>query len=58
MSGLRNPYPDGELGVIRKGACADLLRVDGNPLEHLSTVTDPENLRIIMKNGNICKNTL
>ena len=58
MSGLRNPYPDGDLGVVKEGAYADLLLVDGNPLEDLSAVTDPNNLKIIMKNGVIYKNTL
>ena len=58
MSGLRNPYPDGELGVVKKGAYADLLLVDGNPLENLSAVTDQKNLRVIMKDGKIYKNTV
>ena len=56
MSGLRNPYPDGELGVIKKGAYADLLLVDGNPLENLGAVTDAKNLKIIMEDGKIYKN--
>ena len=30
LSGPRNPYP-GTLGVIRPGALADLLLVDGDP---------------------------
>ena len=31
LTGLRNPYPS-ELGVLKEGALADLLLVDGNPL--------------------------
>ena len=58
MSGLRNPYPDGDLGVIKAGAYADLLLVEGNPLEDLGAITDQDNLRIIMKDGKIYKNTL
>ena len=58
MSGLRNPYPDGDLGVIKAGAYADLLLVEGNPLEDLGAVTDQDNLKIIMKDGVIYKNTL
>lgn len=58
MSGLRNPYPDGDLGVVKEGAYADLLLVDGNPLEDLSAVTDQDNLKIIMKDSVIYKNTL
>jgi len=57
MSGLRNPYP-GDLGVVKEGAYADLLLVEGNPLEDLKAVTDSDNLKIIMKDGKIYKNTL
>jgi len=58
MSGLRNPYTAGDLGVIKEGAYADLLVVDGNPLADLSAVTDQDNLKIIMKDGTIYKNEL
>ena len=34
LSGPRNPYP-GQLGVVKEGALADLLLVDGNPLADL-----------------------
>jgi imidazolonepropionase-like amidohydrolase len=55
LSGPRNPYP-GLLGVVREGALADLLLVDGNPLEELTLVADPEqNLLLIMKDGRIYK---
>jgi imidazolonepropionase-like amidohydrolase len=58
MSGKRNPYP-GKLGVVEEGALADLLLVDGNPLENIALVTDPDrNFRVIMKDGRIYKNTL
>ena len=59
LSGPRNPYPAGPLGVIRKGAYADLILVDGNPLEDLSLVADPaRNFVLIMKDGVIYKNSL
>jgi imidazolonepropionase-like amidohydrolase len=59
MSGPdRNPYAEGDLGVVAVGAYADLLLVEGNPLEDLSAITDKDNLRIIMKDGKIYKNTL
>jgi len=58
LSGLRNPYP-GKLGVVEEGALADLLLVDGNPLENIKLVADPnKNFPVIMKDGNIYKNTL
>jgi imidazolonepropionase-like amidohydrolase len=58
LSGFINPYP-GRLGVVEEGALADLLLVDGNPLENIKLVEDPErNFLIIMKNGAIYKDTL
>ncbi len=49
----------GQMGEVIPGACADLLVMEGNPLEDLSVMTKPEaNLRIIMKDGVIYKNTL
>ncbi|MBB3021503.1 imidazolonepropionase-like amidohydrolase [Microvirga lupini] len=58
LSGLRNPYP-GKLGIVEEGALADLLLVDGNPLEDIDLVADPDrNFLIIMKDGRIYKNAL
>ncbi len=58
LSGPRDPYP-GDLGVIKEGALADLILVEGNPLENLDLVGDPEtNFVIIMKDGVIYKNAL
>ncbi|MBC6983571.1 amidohydrolase family protein [Caulobacter sp. 17J80-11] len=58
MSGFSNPYP-GRLGVVEPGAHADLLLVEGNPLQNLELVADPErSFRVIMKAGTIYKNTL
>ena len=71
LSGPRNPYGAGKQGVIEAGAYADLLLVDGNPLEDITVIggqtewfdADPEwkpidTLRLIMKDGVIYKNTL
>jgi imidazolonepropionase-like amidohydrolase len=59
MSGQRNPYGAAKLGVIAEGSWADVLLVDGNPLEDLSVLADPENnLKVIIKNGEVFKNTL
>jgi imidazolonepropionase-like amidohydrolase len=58
LSGFINPYP-GKLGVVEEGALADLLLVDGNPLENINLVADPDkSFLVIMKNGAIYKNTL
>jgi imidazolonepropionase-like amidohydrolase len=65
-----NPYPYAKLGVIEEGAYADILLVDGNPLEDLSVIgavdkwfdapprDGVETIRVIMKDGVIYKNTL
>jgi len=58
MSGPKNPYP-GKLGAIEEDAYADLLLINGNPLEDITILTNPdENLALIMKDGKIYKNTL
>ena len=58
LSGLRNPYP-GKVGVIEEGAFADLLLVEGNPLDDLNLVAEPAtNFKLIMKDGKIYKNAL
>ncbi|SKA77713.1 metal-dependent hydrolase family protein [Desulfobaculum bizertense] len=58
LSGPRNPYP-GKLGVIEEGALADLLLIQGNPLEDIKLLLNPEeNIDLIMKDGTIYKNTL
>ena len=58
LSGPRNPYP-GKLGVLEEGALADLLLVDGDPIENIDLVADPDrNFLIIMKDGRIYKDKL
>jgi imidazolonepropionase-like amidohydrolase len=67
---VMNPYIEGPIGVIKEGAYADILLVDGNPLEDITVIggvdkwhdapprNGVETIRIIMKNGDIYKNTL
>ncbi len=58
MSGPRNPYR-GKLGVIEQDALADLLLVDGNPLDNIGLIAEPEkSLLLIMKDGKIVKNAI
>lgn len=57
LSGPRNPY--GKLGVIEVGAVADILVVEGNPLEDISVMTQPrENFKVILQGGSVYKNEL
>jgi imidazolonepropionase-like amidohydrolase len=56
LSGLRSPYP-GRLGVVEEGALADLLLVDGDPIENIDLIADPtKNFLVIMKDGRLYKN--
>ena len=58
LSGPRSPYP-GTLGVVREGALADLILVDGDPLAQLELIADPAaNFDLIMKDGVIVKEAL
>ncbi len=58
LSGFINPYP-GKLGVVEEGALADLLLVDGNPLENIKLVENPDkNFLVIMKDGIVYKNAM
>jgi hypothetical protein len=44
---------------VQEGAFADLLLVDGNPLENIKPIEDPgKNFLVIMKDGKIYKNTV
>lgn len=70
LTGKSNPYPK-KLGVIEEGAYADILIVDGNPLEDIKVLGANEKwfdaeprekgiatMKLIMKDGKIYKNTL
>jgi imidazolonepropionase-like amidohydrolase len=58
LSGKRNPYP-GSIGVVREGALADLLLVDGDPVANISLIGTPEkSFLVIMKDGVIYKDML
>ena len=58
LVGPRDPYP-GSLGVVEEGALADLILVEGNPLDDLNLVADAaNNFKVIMKDGVVYKNTL
>lgn len=48
-----------QLGVIRQGALADLLVVNGDPVRSIKLFLDPAgNVKVIMKNGRFVKNDL
>jgi imidazolonepropionase-like amidohydrolase len=44
-----------ELGLVREGYIADLLLVNGDPLQDLAMMVDADNLLVIMKDGELYK---
>ena len=71
LSGPRNPYKAGKQGVIEAGAYADLILVDGNPLEDITVIggtdkwfdAEPEyklipTIHLVMKDGAIYRNEI
>ena len=52
-------YKYGKLGVVEEGAYADLVVVDGNPLENIEVLNEyKEKFKLVMKDGEVHKNTL
>jgi imidazolonepropionase-like amidohydrolase len=45
----------GRLGCIRKGAAADLLVIEGNPLEKIALLAEHESIAMIVKDGKFHK---
>lgn len=58
LTTYQNPYPDGEIGLLQKGAYADIVITRGNPAEDLDVLGNTDNILFVMKNGEIYKNQL
>jgi len=68
MNPYKDAYPDLSeeeraekgigLGVIEAGAYADILVVNGDPIADIKLLRDRDNLQLIMKDGDVWKNTL
>ncbi|CAE7541322.1 unnamed protein product [Symbiodinium pilosum] len=56
-SGGMNPYRDGPLGIIAKDAYADIIVLDGDPLDNISCLKR-DRVRIVVKDGVCYKYTL
>ena len=56
-SGGMNPYKDGTIGTIAEGGYADIILVNGNPLEDLEAILRT-NVDFVMKDGLVYKNWL
>lgn len=49
---------DNDLGTLETGKLADVLIVDGNPLEQITVVEDQGKVALVMKAGQIVKSRL
>lgn len=58
LTTYQNPYPEGEIGVLKKGSYADLLIIRGNPADNLDILGNVDNILLVMKDAEIYKNTL
>jgi hypothetical protein len=47
-----------ETGTVEEGKFADLLVVDGDPLENIAILQDRPRLAMVMKDGKVMVNTL
>ena len=59
MSGpARNPYREGPIGVIEAGAYADIIIWEKSPLEDIDNLEVEGNIKVMIQNGEVLKNTL
>ena len=49
---------DGSLGTLEEGKLADLVVVDGNPLEDITVLQDHDRIVAVMKDGQFYKDLL
>jgi imidazolonepropionase-like amidohydrolase len=47
-----------EVGILSEGMLADLLVIDGDPLQDVTILQDRTHLRLIIKDGALVKNAL
>lgn len=49
---------DTQLGTLEAGKLADIIIVSGNVLNDISTIANPDNVKLVLKGGKAAKNTL
>jgi imidazolonepropionase-like amidohydrolase len=54
----RNDFVEAKLGVVEKGAWADILIWKGDPTQDISLILKEQNLKLVMKDGKVYKNLL
>jgi imidazolonepropionase-like amidohydrolase len=58
MTGPKNPYKAGPIGVIQEGAYADLILVQGDPTQSTEVLADPGNIDMVMIDGQVRKDEM
>ncbi len=58
LTTYQNPYPEGEIGVLKEGSYADIVITKGNPVEDLDILGNTDNLLLVMKAAKVYKNIL
>jgi imidazolonepropionase-like amidohydrolase len=59
LNGAKAALADTEHGSVEEGKVADLLVIDGDPIQNIALLTDPiANLKMVMKGGKLIKNEL
>jgi imidazolonepropionase-like amidohydrolase len=54
----RNDFIAAKLGVVEKGAWADILIWNGDPTQDIALILNEENLKLVIKDGTVYKNLL
>ena len=49
---------DDRIGTVEEGKLADLILVDGNPVEDVAVLESADNVKLVMKEGAIAKRLL
>jgi imidazolonepropionase-like amidohydrolase len=47
---------EGEIGTVTPGQRADLVAVDGNPLQNITVLQDMKRIKLVLKGGDVCVN--
>jgi imidazolonepropionase-like amidohydrolase len=45
---------EGDIGTVQPGKLADLVVVDGNPLQDITLLQDPQRIKLVLKGGQLC----
>jgi imidazolonepropionase-like amidohydrolase len=45
---------EGEVGTVTPGKRADLVAVDGNPLQNITVLQDVQRIKLVLKDGDVC----